>query len=158
MLVKKEEAKKIVADCKLIKISKTNACFRKDLVDVKPMNNGFIVIENGTAKHFVNGKNVVSRSVLQGDFSLKDVAMTCLNCREYRFFDISVTPIWKLELDTITGKSNYKLVEDYKAITMSGRILTLCWFGGKTEKELKAKIRRKLKEMQKKGLVEVYEY
>lgn len=155
MLIKKAEAEKIIADCRLIKTSKTNACFRKEFVDVRPVNNGFVVVENGIAKHYVNEKNVVSSHILHGEFSVRDAAMTSLNCREYRFFDVPVTPIWQLQLDTITGEYIFKRVDDYKAISMSGKTLTLCFFGGKTEKEIKAKIHRKLKEMIRKGDVEI---
>ena len=151
MLVTKQEAEIIVRDCELVKTSRSNGYSGTKYADIRAQGNGYTVTHAGIAKHYRYGKNVVSRRIYAGDYSIKDAVMTSQNCRQVKYNGTNITPTWKLELDTITGEYTFRRTDTYQPITLAGRTLTICWFGAKTNKFLRAKIRRKLREALQSG-------
>lgn len=152
MLVKKDEAEEIVQDFELIKVSKTGKCCRKDYVDIKENGNGYVVTENGIAKYYECKFSLISDKVFCGDYTIRDALMTSNNVLKVKYHGVKITPTWCIELNTVNGKVvNFGRIDEYKPIRISGNILSLCWIGSSTNKFLRAKIRRKMKEAIKNG-------
>lgn len=146
MLVTREEANEIVQDYKLVKVSKTGKCCRKDYVDIRENGNGYIVTEDGIARYYEEQYSMISDRVYNGDYSIRDALITANNVVKVDYHGVKITPTWCVELNTVNGKVDYRRVEEYRPITISGNVLTLCWVGCSTNRFLRNKIRRKMKE------------
>lgn len=150
MLVSKEKAKKIVADCELVKTT-TTPYSRKVLVDITQYigkyGGGFIVKHNKKADIYVYKNNIVNTEIYNGKYSVKDAVMASNTLKTILYNGVRVTPTWELKLDTVDGTIHYKVTEEYRPIYHAGRTLTVCWYGSIKEDFLRRKIRRKLKEV-----------
>lgn len=150
MLVTHEQAKEIVKDCKLVAEKATHGYGGTKFADVRTFSNnkygsGYSVTVGRKTSFYVFNNTVIDRKVYEGEYSVADACMTANNVIYVRYGDIRVTPIWQLELDTITGSYEFKRTEEFKPSTLAGRTLTLCWLGPVTNKALRAKIRRRMR-------------
>jgi len=151
MLVRKEEAQEIVKDCKLVKVSKSCKCMRKELVDITEENDGYVVVGNGVAQYYEFQESEISNEVYNGAYSIRDALITANNVHYVDYHGVRIIPTWCIELDTISGNVTYKRVEEYKPISIGRNILRVCWVGSSTNSFLRNKIRRKMKEAVRSG-------
>ena len=160
MLVTHDELEKIVDGCILMAIYTTDEYERYDFWNIKPYVGrygvGYRAVHGGQASIYIYQTNIVSQDVYDGHYDIKDACMTANNVRTVRYHthlgdEVNITPIWEVRIDTITGKSSYKQVEDYKGIVHAGRLIIATFRGPMDEKVLKAKIRRKLRDMIRNG-------
>ena len=154
MLVTREDALRIVADCNLVKTS-TISYSRKALADIQQYRGkyggGFIIKQNNIAEVYTYKNNTINKDIYNGKYSVKDAITASRTLKYINYNGIKVTPTWELNLDTMDGTTLYKVTENYKPIYHAGRTLTVCWYGTIDEKQLRRKIRRKLKEVIKSG-------
>lgn len=160
MLVNLDDAKKIVADCKLV-ASKSSNGYSGKLANLEQyrgrFGNGYTITSGKIKYYYIYDKNVISKSVYDGEYNVMDAVITSRTIktvaynplRSYHGEMIWIKPTWQLDLDTVTGETVFKRTDDYKPIVLAGRTLTICWHGEITNTELRSKIRRKMHEMLK---------
>lgn len=150
MLVTRENAEKIVQGCQLAATVRSNGYSGK-LCDVRAYSGthgaGYTVTSGGNTEYYVYPGAQVRESVYKGGYSVKDAVKVARDVTAVDYHGVQVTPTWELQLDTLTGDSAFHKTSDYKPITFAGRTLTVCWVGAIDEKNLRYKIRRKLREM-----------
>lgn len=150
MLLTRDEAMRVVRDCTLAATAVSNSYAGRELCDVREYSghhgHGYTVTTARKTEYYVYDDTYVSAEVYAGQYSVADACMTANNAHTVRYNGVPVTPTWRLELDTVTGETSYRRTEDYAPITLAGRTLTVCWRGGITQRELRARIRRKLRE------------
>lgn len=150
MIVTIDEAKKITNGLHLAASATCNDYSGKS-ADIKPYfgryGSGYTVTSGKVKKYYVHSKNVVSERVYRGGYSVADACMTANNVHVVKYNGVSVTPCWQLELDTVTGDYVFKRTETLLPVTLAGRTLIVTWQGSMQNKVLRAKIRRKMREM-----------
>ena len=118
---------------------------------------GYTVTSKGITEYYVYPYTAVSKKVYDGGYDVTKAVETSSQLRAITYHGVSVKPTFKLTLDTVDGETKFVLTEDYTPITFSGHRLTVCWTGAISEKTLRAKIRRKMREMVNSGKAELYE-
>lgn len=168
MLVSLDDAKKIVADCKLVATKKSNG-YSGSLANIEKYRGnhgyGYTITTGKTKSYYIYDKNVISKSVYDGEYTVMDAVITSRTIKTVAYNPLRslhsemiwIKPTWQLDLDTITGKTVFKRTDDYKPITLAGRILTICWYGEITNTELRSKIRRKMHAMLKNNKAQLVE-
>ena len=152
MLVTREEAMQIVKNCRLVATKVNHGYNGRELVDLQPYagryGSGYTITQEQKAEHWVYPHNVVSKAVYNGDYSISDACMTANNLHHVRYCGVQIVPSWKLELNTLTGESVLRRTEEtVKSMRLSGHTLTVMWHGSVSNRTLRLKIRRKLKEL-----------
>ena len=156
MIVSKAEALDIVSGCRKVSTRKTNGYSGKELCEIVPyagrFGAGYAITQDKTTEYWSYPANVVSKSVYNGNYSVKSECMTANNVPHVRYNDVLIVPSWQLELDTLTGKATIKQTEEsLKSIRLAGHTLTVMWRGSMQEIILRRKIRRKLKALLRSG-------
>lgn len=155
MYVDRYSALKIVDGCELVKTSSSNGHVSKKYVDLRTYigtyGHGYTIEDNKTKYYYVFPKTEISKRIYDGEYSVKDVAMTSQNCRSVRYNGVPIVPTWFLKLDTITGKYEFYRTEDYKPMVIAGRKLIYYFVGPITEKDLRLKIKRKMRDAIRSG-------
>jgi len=155
MLVTKDEMEKIVCGCDLAATAATTEYRGKELFCIRAYTGkygaGYKVMCGGQAHYYVYPDNTINKAVYAGYYHVADACMTANNCRQVRYAGVQVTPMWQLDLDTVSGDTVYRRVEEYKPANFAGRTLSICWRGPMNEKDLRARIRRKLRDVLKQG-------
>ena len=143
MLVTREDALRIVADCKLVKVSNIPHG-RKALADIQQYRGkyggGFIIKQNNKAEVYTYKNNTINKDIYNGKYSVKDAITASRTLKYINYNGIKITPTWELNLDTIDGTTLYKITESYKPIYHAGRTLTVCWYGTIDEKSIPKEI------------------
>lgn len=156
MLMTMQQAKAVCTGCKLVQTSKNNKYTGKRYVDLNEysgrLGTGYTVSYNRKTDYYVYPDNIVSNEVYDGAYSIGDAVIASNTLTKYAYRRlygdaVYVTPIWRLDLDTVTGAVKFKVDTVYKPIVHAGRTLTVYWLGRINERVLRAKIRRKLKTM-----------
>ena len=159
MLMRKEEALRIVEDCELKGVSTANGYAGKEFVDVLPYcgphGAGYTISGARKTEYWIYKKTRVSNEVYNGQYSVHDVVEITNQVKKIDYKGVPITPLWELQLDTLVDEHVFHRTEDYKPVTLCGRTLIMCWVGAIDEKTLRAKIRRKMREMVNSGRAEL---
>ena len=159
MLMNSKQVKEITKECVLVATKKGNVYNGSKLSNVEKYIGqygiGFTVEKAKTIKYYVYKNNVISEEVYNGGYDIMDAVLASRTIKTVNYCGVWVTPIWQLELDTLTGDYVLKRVEKYHPITLSGNKLIVSWHGEITRRMLKLKIRRKMKEMIDTGKAEL---
>ncbi len=160
MLMSRINAERVVQGCQLVARVKSNGYGGTDC-DVHTYTGkhgtGYTVTSKKITEYYVYPYTAVSQKVYNGGYDVSKAVETSSQLRAIAYHGVSVKPTWKLVMDTVDGETKFVLTEDYTPITFSGHRLTVCWTGAISEKTLRAKIRRKMREMINSGKAELYE-
>lgn len=160
MLMSKASAERVVQGYQMVARVRSNSYSGKDC-DVHTYTGkhgtGYTVTSKKVTEYYVYPYTAVSQKVYNGGYDVSKAVETSSQLRAITYHGVSVKPTWMLVMDTVDGETKFVLTEDYTPITISGHRLTVCWTGAISEKTLRAKIRRKMREMINSGKAELYE-
>lgn len=149
MLMTISEARQIVQDCHMRAKKRSNG-YAGNLADLQVYQGkygaGYTITSKKITEYWVFPTTYASRSVYDGGYSVKDACITANNISTVKYGNVNITPCWRFELDTVTGKTDFRRTENLHPAVFAGQRLTVTWRGAMDARALKRKIRRKMRE------------
>lgn len=148
MLVKENEFKNIVNGKECVAVRCSNG-YNGKYYNIKeyygPHGIGYLVENNGKVLYYVNTDTKISKNVYNGLYDVFPAVMNAGILKKAKYKNVDITPTWELNLDTISGDIDFKRVYEYHVAAIGGTTLSICWVGQITERDLRLKIKRVLK-------------